>query len=246
MTALLTAEGVTCRFGGSVALDDVDFHVEEGEIVGLIGPNGSGKSTLLSCLSAGRRADAGRIRLAGKDITRRRPSAVARMGLTRTFQDARVFGELTVTENVLLARDWTRLPSFGLLRSPEAAARERAEMLLDLVGLAGLSEQKAGSLSGGQQRLLELVMAMMPAPKVVMLDEATSGVNPALIEELSGHLRQLHRHERVSFVIVEHNVGFVFGMADRIVVLQQGRVLAEGSPDEVQSNQEVIDAYLGA
>src|SRR5690606_6306055 len=159
MTALLAAEGVTCRFGGLVALDDVDFHVEEGEIVGLIGPNGSGKSTLLSCLSAGRRADAGRIRLAGKDITRRRPSAVARMGLTRTFQDARVFGELTVTENVLLARDWTRLPSFGLLRSPEAAARERAEMLLDLVGLAGLSEQKAGSLSGGQQRLLELVMA---------------------------------------------------------------------------------------
>lgn len=246
MGALLTAEGVTCRFGGLVALDGVDFHVDEGEIVGLIGPNGSGKSTLLSCLSAGQRVDAGRIRLSGKDITRRRPSTVARMGLTRTFQDARVFGELTVTENVLLARDWTGLPPFGLLRAPERSARDRAAMLLDLVGLCGLAEEKAGSLSGGQQRLLELVMAMMPGPKVVMLDEATSGVNPALIAELSEHLRLLHREENVSFVIVEHNVGFVFGMADRIVVLQQGRVLAEGAPDEVKSNQEVIDAYLGA
>jgi ABC-type branched-subunit amino acid transport system ATPase component len=243
---LIVASGLTCRFGGLVALDHVDFRVGRGEIVGLIGPNGSGKSTLLSCLSAGRRADSGKVLLSGKDITRKRPSTVARMGLTRTFQDARVFADLTVLENVLLSRDWTDLGPFGLLRTADEPVRDRANRLLDLVGIRSLAGTRAGELSGGQQRLLELVMAIMPRPRVVMLDEATSGVNPALIAELSEHLRLLHREEEVSFVIVEHNVGFVFGMADRIVVLQQGRVLAEGTPDEVRSNQEVVDAYLGA
>ncbi|OZM70517.1 ABC transporter ATP-binding protein [Amycolatopsis antarctica] len=243
---LLVATGITCRFGGLVALDDVGFRIAPGEIVGLIGPNGSGKSTLLSCLSLGRRPDAGKIMLSGKDISRRRPSTVARMGLTRTFQDARVFPELTVLENVLLSRNWTTLPRFGALRGPEESVRERADRLLDLVGIRSMSATHAGELSGGQQRLLELVMAIMPSPKVVMLDEATSGVNPALILELADHLRLLHREENVSFVIVEHNVGFVFGMADRVVVLEQGRVLADGTPDEVKANQEVIDAYLGA
>ena len=243
---LLQGNAIQKRFGGVQALADVDFTVTRGEIVGLVGPNGSGKSTLLACLSRALDVDAGTIVFDGKDITRRRARTVARGGLTRTFQNVKIFPDLKVRENALLARKWSDVRTWQMLTPADAATRERVDDLLDLTQLAPLAGEFAGNLSGGQKRLLELVMALVSRPQLVLLDEASSGVNPTLIESLKTYIRSLHDDEGVSFVIVEHNIGFIFSLATRIVVLDAGRVLANGTPDEIRSNQEVIDAYLGA
>ncbi|MCD9155072.1 ABC transporter ATP-binding protein [Aeromicrobium duanguangcaii] len=245
-TALLTATGIEKRFGGVRALQDVDFRVEPGEIVGLVGPNGSGKSTLLACLSRAHDVDAGTIRFDDRDITRTRAKVMARRGMTRTFQNVKVFPELTVRENALLARQWDGVKPWQLLAAADPATGERVDHLLELTEMTRLAGEFAGNLSGGQKRLLELVMALVSKPRLVLLDEASSGVNPTLIESLKGYIRLLHEQEGVSFVIVEHNIGFIFSLASRIVVLDGGRVLADGSPDDIRHNQEVIDAYLGA
>ena len=243
---LLEARGVTKAFGGLQALDAVDLQVGHGEIVGLIGPNGSGKSTLLNCLGRALPVDAGAILLEGADITTVAPYRTARLGLTRTFQEIRIFHELPVWENALLGRQWGDVRLSRLVRRSDRATGERARDLLDLVGLTPLRDDYAGNLSGGQRRLLELVMAMMPRPRLVMLDEATSGVNPTLIEHLRRYLLVLHDEEQVSYLMVEHNTGFIFGMAERIVVLHQGREMANGTPEQIRDDPEVIDAYLGA
>jgi ABC-type branched-subunit amino acid transport system ATPase component len=243
---LLEAVGITKSYGGVHALKSVDFRVEPGEIVGLVGPNGSGKSTLLGCLSRGTPVDSGTIAFDGRDITRERPRTIARRGLARTFQNVRVFPELKVRENALLSRQWSEVSSLKLLGTADAATRERVDNLLELTQMSRLADEFAGNLSGGQKRLLELVMALVSKPRLVLLDEASSGVNPTLIESLKTYIRALHAEEGVSFVIVEHNIGFIFALASRIVVLDAGLVLADGTPDEVRGNQEVIDAYLGA
>lgn len=245
-SAVLEARGVSKRFGGLWALRDVDFHMKSQEIVGLIGPNGSGKTTLLNCLARSLPVTKGTIHFQGDDITDLPPFRVAKQGLTRTFQKVRIFADLSVWENVVLSRQWADVGLWELLRGTGNDTQERAAELLDLVGLRKLETEFAGNLSGGQQRLLELVMAMMPRPSVVMLDEATSGVNPTLIESLKHYLRTLHDQEGVAFLLIEHNVGFIFSMAERIVVLHQGEELANGLPDDVRGNKEVIDAYLGA
>jgi ABC-type branched-subunit amino acid transport system ATPase component len=237
---------VTKSFGGVRAVRDVNFHVRSGEIVGLIGPNGSGKSTLLGCLSRDVQLDAGSLSFNGIDVTRLRVMEVARRGMARTFQSARIFPELTVWENALLGRQWSGVGLRGMLCPADAATRERAVNLIDMMNIPHLAHQYAGNISGGERRLLELVMAMMSSPSLVMLDEATSGVNPTLIESFKHHVRVLNKEEGVAFIIVEHNIGFVFSVADRIVVLNDGQLLAEGVPEEIRQNQEVIDAYLGA
>lgn len=243
---LLDARGVSKSFGGVRAVRSVDFHVRPGEIVGLVGPNGSGKSTLLGCLSRDLQLDSGTLSFTGVDVTRLRAMEIARKGLARTFQNARIFPELTVWENALLGRQWAGVGLRAMLCPPDAATKARAADLLAMMNISHVAQQYAGNVSGGQRRLLELVMAMMSRPRLVMLDEATSGVNPTLIESFKHHVRNLNTEQGVAFVIVEHNIEFVFSIADRIVVLNDGQLLAEGAPEEISRNQEVIDAYLGA
>jgi ABC-type branched-subunit amino acid transport system ATPase component len=243
---LLKARGVTKNFGGVRAVREVDFEVARGEIVGLVGPNGSGKSTLLGCLSRDIAADRGTVEFNGENIAGLRTMQVARRGMGRTFQNVRLFPELTVWENALLGRQWRGVGLGHLLRPADAATRQRASELIDLMEIPHLSHQYAGNISGGQMRLVELIMAMMSSPSLVLLDEATSGVNPTLIESLKHYVKVLNDEEGVAFIIVEHNIGFIFSIADRIVVLDDGQELANGTPTEISENQEVIDAYLGA
>jgi ABC-type branched-subunit amino acid transport system ATPase component len=244
--SLLSAQGITKSFGGIRAVHGVDFDVAVGEIVGLVGPNGSGKSTLLGCLSRDIPMDAGRIIFNGADVTKLRAMQVARNGIGRTFQNVRIFPELSVWENALMGRQWKGVGLRGMLCPADTATRQRAADLIELMGFPQLIHEYAGNLSGGQMRLLELVMAMMSRPRLVMLDEATSGVNPTLIESLKHYVKVLNQEESVAFIVVEHNIGFIFSIADRIVVLNEGQLLADGSPEEIQHNQEVIVAHLGA
>lgn len=243
---LLRARGVVKSFGGIHAVRGVDFDVAVGEVVGLVGPNGSGKSTLLGCLSRDISMDSGSIWFNGADISGLRAMRAARQGMGRTFQSVRIFPELSVWENALMGRQWKGVGLRDMLHPSDSAIRQRASELIELMGFPQLKHEYAGNLSGGQKRLLELVMAMMSGPHLVMLDEATSGVNPTLIETLKQYVQVLNREEGVAFIVVEHNIGFIFSIADRIVVLDGGKVLAADSPEGIRQNQEVIVAYLGA
>ena len=246
MTALLQAHGVVKRFGGMTAVDRVDISVGEGEMVGLIGPNGSGKTTLFDCLSRVTGIDAGSITFAGTDITGHRPHQVARLGMSRTFQLLRVYRELTVFENMELSIQWGRLGVSRLFTRTDPATRRKADSLLEFLLLAPLRHDRAGTLSGGQRRLLEIGMALMCEPRLVLLDEATSGVNPTLVAEIGDRLREVNRAEGVAFLLVEHNVRFVADLCQRVVVLDQGAKLAEGTPGRIMDDPAVIAAYFGA
>lgn len=245
-SVILSGEHISKRFGGVVALNDVSIAIYAGEIVGLIGPNGSGKSTLINCLTGSIPMTEGRISLLGDDVTGAAPHVLAGMGLTRTFQNLRIFPELTVWQNAIVSQNWREAPWYSMFVPASSAVTDRAHYLLQLMKLDGLVSNLAGNLSGGQRRLLELAMALMPSPKVVMLDEATSGINPSLINSLAHYLEAIRKAENVAFLIVEHNVRFVFSMCDRIVVLHQGERLAEGDASTIQDNAEVRSVYLGA
>ena len=244
MTALLDARGVVKRFGGLTAVDGVDISVGAGEMVGLIGPNGSGKTTLFDCLSRVSSIDSGSITFDGVDISRHRPHQVARLGLARTFQLIRVYRELTVSENMELSIQWGRVGTARLFGRPDPATRRRAESLLEFLLLAPLRDERAGALSGGQRRLLEIGMALMSEPKLVLLDEATSGVNPTLVAEIADRLREVNS-DGVGILLVEHNVRFVAELCHRVVVLDRGAKLAEGTPRQIMENPAVIEAYFG-
>ena len=246
--AAVTVEGsrITKRFGGLTAVDRVDIEVREGEMVGLIGPNGSGKTTLFDCLSRILPIDDGAIRLDGDDITRLPPHRVARLGVSRTFQVIRVYRDLTVRENMELSIQWGRIGIRGLFSRTDDATRAKAGKLLDFLMLDGLSDEPAGTLSGGQRRLLEIGMALMSEPRLVLLDEATSGVNPTLVEHIKDRLASINSEQGVSFLLVEHNVQFVADMCQRVVVLDAGSKLAEGTPGQVMDDPAVIEAYFGA
>ncbi len=246
MSALLEARGVVKRFGGLTAVDQVDIKVGEGEIVGLIGPNGSGKTTLFDCLSRVSDIDAGSISFDGADITGRRPHQVARLGMARTFQLIRVYRELTVSENMELSIQWGRLGISGMFSRTDPDTRRKVASLLEFLLLARLRHEPAGALSGGQRRLLEIGMALMSEPKLVLLDEATSGVNPTLAADIADRLREVNRTDGVAFLLVEHNVPFVADLCERVVVLNQGAKLAEGTPRRIMQNEAVVEAYFGA
>ena len=245
MTALLDARGLVKRFGGLTAVDGVDISVGAGEMVGLIGPNGSGKTTLFDCLSRVSSIDSGSIRFDGVDITRHRPHQVARLGLARTFQLIRVYRELTVSENMELSIQWARVGTARLFGRTDRATRRRVDSLLEFLLLAPLRDERAGALSGGQRRLLEIGMALMSEPRLLLLDEATSGVNPALVAEIADRLREVNAGG-VAILLVEHNVGFVAELCHRVVVLDRGARLAEGTPSQVMEDPSVIEAYFGA
>jgi len=246
MAPILEAKGIVRRFGGLVAVNDVDIHVNPGEMVGLIGPNGSGKTTLFDCLSRVQDINEGQIVLNGHDITNCAPHEVAHRGLARTFQILRVYQDLTVIENMELSIQWGEVTTRNLFRRPDKATTQKADRLIDFLLLGRLRDQRAGNLSGGQRRLLELGMALMSDPSIVLLDEAMSGVNPSLVEEIKSRIQILNRDLGVSFLLVEHDIRFVQDLCSRVVVLNFGAKLAEGQPSAIMENAAVIEAYFGA
>ncbi len=250
---LLKIERLTKHFGGVAAVDEVSFDVLRGDIVGLIGPNGSGKTTLFNCVTGLLPAEPGsRVTFAGHDITNARPDRIARLGLTRTFQDVRVFHQMTVIENLMMAMQQYQEDSFaarfiggGRIRRFEQDARRRAEELLAFIGLSHHALTPARELSYGQRKLLIFAMAMMPRPSLVLLDEPAAAVNLTAIDQLKHYVAELNR-QGVTFLIIEHNMEVIMDVCRRIVVLDYGKKIAEGTPKEVQSNDRVIDAYFGA
>ena len=242
--SILQVSDVKKAYGGIRALDGCTMAFEEGAINGLIGPNGSGKTTLFNVISGYETADAGRVTLRGKDITNAKPDRVFGLGLGRTFQITRIFPRLTVLENLHVA---SQRPGFiGQLRSWKSAGeRGRAMEVLDFVGLTPLAEEPAGGLSYGQQKLLEFAFIIVAKPSVILLDEPAGGVNPTLLRGLADLIRALNK-EGVTFVIVEHDMEFVMGLCDRVLVMHQGCALTAGAPEEVRSNPDVLDAYLGS
>lgn len=241
--SILQVADVSKSYGGIRALAGCTMTFEEGAINGLIGPNGSGKTTLFNVISGYEAADAGRVTFRGKDITNAKPERIFSMGLGRTFQITRIFPRLTVLENLHVASH--RRGVLGQLRSWKSSAeRERAMEVLDFVGLSPLAEEPAGGLSYGQQKLLEFAFIMVAKPAVILLDEPAGGVNPTLLRGLADRIRTLNR-DGVTFVIVEHDMEFVMGLCDRVLVMHQGCALTAGAPEEVRSNSAVLEAYLG-
>ena len=241
---ILEAQGVTKRFGGLVAVDNVDIHVDEGEILGLIGPNGSGKTTLFNCLTKVHDIDEGTIEFKGTDIKSKKPYQVARMGMARTFQVIRVYGDLTIEENLVLSQQWGRLPTYRSFTKADPALHDKAAEIADFLLLGKLLRTKAGTLSGGQRRLLELGMTLMPDPDLILLDEATSGINPSLIETIKDRLRVLNDNG-LTLLLVEHDIRFISDLCTRVIVLNYGRKLADGTPDEIKADERVLEAYFG-
>lgn len=244
--ALLEGHNVTKRFGGLVAVNNVDFVVRQGEMVGLIGPNGSGKTTLFDCLSRVQSIDEGRVVFQGTDITSKKPHQVAHLGMARTFQVIRVYRKLTVLENLLVSRQWRGESLFAQLGRADRAQEDRARELIEFVALGHLVDAPAGTLSGGQRRLLEIGMALMPDPDLILLDEAASGVNPTLVETIKDRIRVLNQEHGKTFLLVEHDMRFISDLCSRVYVLNYGELLVEGTPAEVMANEAVIEAYFGA
>jgi ABC-type branched-subunit amino acid transport system ATPase component len=245
MGALIEARGVCRSFGGLLALADCTLSVERGKIAALIGPNGSGKTTLFNVITGYLPIRQGEVLYDGKAITNRRPDAIFRLGIARTFQLSRVFVQLNLVENVLVATQsdvgWTR----SMVQTKGSRSqRRRALEALDFVGLAGKWRDPAGSLSFGQRRLLELAFVLVTDPQLILLDEPTAGVNVRLIEQLAGQIRELNRQGK-TFLIVEHNMEFVMDLCDPVTVLHRGSTIASGGPDEVRNDPRVLDAYLG-
>lgn len=249
---LLLVNNLCMRFGGLLAVNNVALMLNEGEIVSLIGPNGAGKTTVFNCLTGFYRPSSGSIKLRDRELAGLAGQQIARMGVVRTFQHVRLFKEMTVVENLLVAQH-QHLKSgvfAGLLKTPtfrraEADALERSAVWLDRVGLLEFSNRQAGNLAYGQQRRLEIARCMVTRPELLMLDEPAAGLNPKETDELNELIADLRNHHQVSVLLIEHDMKLVMDISDRIYVVNQGTPLAQGSPEEVRNNPDVIRAYLG-
>jgi len=252
MAARLTLQDVSLHFGGVKVLDDVGFEVEPGQIFGLVGPNGAGKTSLFNCISGHYRPSGGSIRIDEEEVRGARPATLARHGLARTFQHPALQLNQTVLENVLLGAH-TRLPGGPLewsLRLPHTARAERrlrdeARALLEHNGLGWATDVRADELSHGLHKGIELCRALLMKPRLLLLDEPAGGLNPTETQALMRLIRSLRDDDRLTILLVEHNMELVMGVSDRVAVLQQGRLLAEGTPGEVGRNPAVVAAYLG-
>jgi neutral amino acid transport system ATP-binding protein len=243
VSSILEVTGIEKSYGGIRALAGCTMAFEEGAINGLIGPNGSGKTTLFNVISGYETADAGQVSLRGQDITNAKPDRIFGAGIGRTFQITRIFGRLTVLENLHVAAQ--RRGFLSQVRSWKSAAeRQHAMEVLDFVGLTPLADEPAGGLSYGQQKLLEFAFIMIARPAIMLLDEPAGGVNPTLLRGLADRIRVLNK-EGVTFVIVEHDMEFVMGLCDKVLVMHQGCALTAGTPQQVRSDPAVLEAYLG-
>jgi len=249
----LEVDGLVKTFGGLTAVDGASFVVEQGSLTGLIGPNGAGKSTTFNCITGIHRPDGGTVTFQGEDVTGLAPHDVANRGLVRTFQIARQLDEMTVLENLMLAPRAqigeklynSVLPRFRTkVQRQEEQLRDRVWETLELFEIDHLATEYAGNLSGGQRKLLELARALMVDPDMLLLDEPFAGVNPTLEEKLLDRIHSL-RAEGLTFLLVEHDMDLIMNNCEHVIVMHQGRILAEGSPGDIKNNERVIDAYLG-
>ncbi len=249
--AVLKVTGLKKSYGAIRAVDGVSFEVMPGEIFGVIGPNGSGKTTMFNSVLGQITPDAGRIELNGQDITGRGPMQLNRLGVGRTFQTLQVFGKMSVRDNLLVAAQEHRGSMAGrLFAAPDSGLGAKADALIDQFRIRHVADKKAGELSYGQQKLVDIAMAFMSEPDLVLLDEPCAGVNPSLVGGISTLLKELNQARGKggkggSFIVIEHNMDFVMDLCHRVMVMVEGTVMAIGTPAEIRANKQVLDAYLG-
>ena len=243
---VLKVTNIKKAYGAIQAVGGVSFEVRAGEIFGVIGPNGSGKTTLFNSMLGQIMPDEGKIELKGEDVTQLGPLALNRRGVGRTFQTLQVFGKMTVRDNLIVAAQEHQGSMFSRMFAPrDSGLGDKADALIDQFRIRHVSDKKAGELSYGQQKLVDIAMAFMSEPDLVLLDEPCAGVNPSLVGGISTLLKELNRSRKGSFVVIEHNMDFVMDLCHRIMVMVEGEVLAIGTPDEIRANKQVLDAYLG-
>ena len=246
MSSIIEVQGVSKAFGGVVANKEVSLSVKQGGITGLIGPNGSGKTTLFNSVVGYHPIDAGSIKFEGKEVSKLPVQEIARLGLLRTFQQTRIYGKMNGVENMLISLPHRKMSIWDALKSYSREDYERADHLLEFVGLYEKRKLKSGDLSFGQQKLLEFAMALMNEPTCLLLDEPTAGINPTLINGLIDRLKRANAEFGITLFIIEHKMRVIMSMAETIYCMAHGEMLAQGTPDEIQNDQRVIDAYLGA
>lgn len=243
---VLSIRDISKSFGGIKAVNSVSFDVHKGEILGLIGPNGSGKSTLFNCILGQLKPDRGDVEVNGRNVSGLKASDLNKLGVGRTFQQLSVFPKMTVLDNVILAgQEHHGTMVSRLFGASDAGLQDAAEQLISFFRLTHLKDTLAGSLSYGQQKLVDAAMAFMAGPSLVLLDEPAGGVNLTMLNDLKERLVTYNAEHGTTFVVIEHNMEFVMSLCTRIIVLAEGGIIAEGAPDEIRSNQTVIDAYLG-
>jgi ABC-type branched-subunit amino acid transport system ATPase component len=243
---IIQVDNVTKTYGGVVANSDISLKVKKGGITGLIGPNGSGKTTLFNSIVGYHPIDAGSIQFEGKEISTLQVQEIARLGLLRTFQQTRIYAKMDCVQNMLISMPHRKQGFMDMFASNSAADIEKAESLLEFVGLYSKRRLMGGDLSFGQQKLLEFAMALMNEPSVLMLDEPTAGINPTLINGLIDRLKRANEEFGITLFVIEHNMRVIMNLAQHIYCLAHGELLAEGEPEDIQNDKRVIDAYLGA
>ena len=243
---VLKVTGLKKAYGAIPAVGGVSFEVQPGEMFGVIGPNGSGKTTLFNSMLGQITPDEGKIELNGQDVTTLGPLELNRLGVGRTFQSLQVFGKMTVRDNLIVAAQEHQGSLFSRMFAPgDSSLGGKADALIEQFHISHVADKKAGELSYGQQKLVDIAMACMSDPDLVLLDEPCAGVNPALVGGISKLLKELNQSRKGSFVVIEHNMDFVMALCHRIMVRVEGEVLAIGTPAEIRANKQVLDAYLG-
>jgi neutral amino acid transport system ATP-binding protein len=243
---ILKVDKVFKYFGGVKANENISLAVEEGRIVGLIGPNGSGKTTLFNSIVGTHPIDKGSIKFAGKEVSQLPVPVVAKLGLLRTFQQTRIYGKLNCVQNMLISAKPEKDNIFSMFAKIPEELTAKSENLLNFVGLYQKRKLRAGDLSFGQQKLLELAMALMNEPKMLLLDEPTAGINPTLINGIIDRLVTINKEYGITLFVIEHNMRVIMNLAQKVFCLAHGQLLTEGSPDQIKNDKRVIDAYLGA